>query len=181
MQVKVELGHTLLQQANFPCLCQTWNTGYLPLSVNAVFDRFGSEYNITAVLTPELSLDFEAYHAYSPVYLPTTYATVYFIAFALASASLVHTAIYHGPAMVATLKDIRKAQTDIHAKLMLKYKAVPVWWFLIIFVASIAMAIGLIEVSTVRHVRHSPPQILIAAYCNRASTQDSRSGDSWCR
>ena len=120
--------------------------GYLPISVNAIFDRFGMEYNTTAILTPNLELNLEAYRSYSPVFLPTTYTTVYCIAFALATASLVHTVIYHGPTMWQTFKDIRKAQTDIHAKLMLAYPEVPVWWYLIIFAFALAMAVGLIEV-----------------------------------
>ena len=125
---------------------QTWDMGYLPISVNAVFDRFGAEYNTSAILTQSLELDVSAYRTYSPIYLPTTYATVYFIAFTLATASLVHTGLYYGRDMWQTAKNIKKAQTDIHAKLMLAYRDVPFWWYLVIFVGCAAMSIGLHEV-----------------------------------
>lgn len=119
---------------------------YLPISVNGIFDRFGSEYNVSAILNPDITLNLEAYAQYSPLYFPSTYVTVYALAFALATASLVHTALYNGPEMWATFRDIKKAQTDIHAKLMLAYKEVPSWWYCATFAAFTAMVIALIEV-----------------------------------
>ena len=120
---------------------------YLPISVNAIFDRFGAEYNTSAILTPNLQLDRSAYEAYSPLYFPSTYVVVYCLAFALATSSVVHTILYHGPTMWHTMKDIKHAQTDIHAKLMLSYKQVPTWWYAAVLVACSAMSIGLNEVS----------------------------------
>lgn len=128
-------------------LCiQTWDLAYLPISVNAVFDRYGFEYNVTAVLTPDLRLDQEAYAAYSPMYFPSTYTAIYALAFALATSSLVHTILYYGPTMWQTFRDIKKAKTDIHAKLMSAYPDVPTWWYAITFVACAAFSIGFVEV-----------------------------------
>ena len=125
---------------------QTWDMAYLPISVNAIFDRFGAPYNTSVILTPNIQLDQAAYEAYSPLYFPTTYVTIYFLAFALASASIVHTVIYHGATMWKTVKDIKKAQTDIHAKLMLVYKEAPTWWYFLTFLGCLGMAIGLVKV-----------------------------------
>lgn len=127
--------------------------GYLPISVNGIFDRFGNQYNTSAVLTPDLRLDVEAYERYSPLIFPSTFVVVYCLTFALATASLVHTAIYHGPEMWRTFRNIKTAQTDIHAKLMLAYKEVPTWWYIAIFAACMAMSIGLNEVSVLRALR----------------------------
>jgi hypothetical protein len=125
---------------------QTWDLAYLPISVNAVFDRFGFEYNVTAVLTPDLQLDQEAYQAYSPMFFPATYTAIYALAFALATSSLVHTVLYYGPTMWQTFGDIAKAKTDIHAKLMSAYPDVPNWWYAVTFVGCAALSIGFVEV-----------------------------------
>lgn len=34
------------------------------------FDNMGEQYNVNKILTPESTLDLEAYKAYSPLYLP---------------------------------------------------------------------------------------------------------------
>lgn len=83
---------------------------------------------------------------YSPLYFPAVFVAIYSLAFALATASLVHTALYHGPSMWQTLRDIRKAKTDIHAKLMSAYPEVPTWWYAVTFVMCAALAIGFVEV-----------------------------------
>ncbi|KAL7006462.1 hypothetical protein EMMF5_003883 [Cystobasidiomycetes sp. EMM_F5] len=70
---------------------------------------------------------------------------LYLIYLALASSSLVHLVLYHGKDMWKTVKDIKNAQTDIHAKLMLAYKEVPWWWYGITFSVFIAMAIAVNE------------------------------------
>lgn len=124
-----------------------WDSAYLPISTNTIFDRFGAPYNTSRVLTPDLRLDIAAYEQYSPAYLPITFAMLYLIYLALASSSLVHLVLYHGKDMWKTVKDIKNAQTDIHAKLMLAYKEVPWWWYGITFSVFIAMAIAVNEVS----------------------------------
>ena len=59
----------------------TWFTSYLPLCTADVYDRFGELYNTTRVITNNL-FDQEKYAAYSPPYLPATFAFVYGLAFA---------------------------------------------------------------------------------------------------
>jgi hypothetical protein len=104
------------------------------------------EYNVSAVLTPDLRLDTDAYAAYSPMFFPSTYTAIYALAFALATSSLVHTVLYYGPTMWQTFGDIQKAKTDIHAKLMSAYPDVPNWWYAVTFVACAAFSIGFVEV-----------------------------------
>lgn len=59
----------------------TWFTSYLPLCTADVYDRFGQLYNTTAIITNNL-FDKEKYEAYSPPYLPATFAFVYGLSFA---------------------------------------------------------------------------------------------------
>lgn len=53
----------------------TWFTAYLPFCTAEVYDRFGSVYNATNVITGQ-SFDEAKYQAYSPPYLPATFAFV---------------------------------------------------------------------------------------------------------
>lgn len=59
----------------------TWFTSYLPLCTADVYDRFGQLYNTTKVITNNF-FDQEKYEAYSPPYLPATFAFVYGLSFA---------------------------------------------------------------------------------------------------
>lgn len=146
--------------------CQTWGSGYLPISTNAIFDRFGAEYNVSAIINEAGELDAAAYRAYSPLYFPTTYVIVYLIAFALATSILVHTALYYGQDMWKTFKNIKNAQTDIHAKLMLAYREVPTWWYMATLVAFAAMSIALVEVrAAVPQLRDTRSRVLFALFC----------------
>lgn len=125
-----------------------WNSAYLPLSTNTLFDRFGSGYSVSSVTNPDGSLNVAAYQQYSPVFLPVTVVITYIVLMMLATACLMHTALFYGPQIYKSIKNIRTAQTDIHAKLMLAYKEVPAWWYGITFVSFMAMSMAASAVSS---------------------------------
>ena len=106
-----------------------------------VYDRFGQEYNVTQVISPEQTLDQAAYVNYSPPFLPATFAFVYGLSFASITAVLVHIYLWHWTDIRATLNNTQKH--DIHSRLMRAYKRTPWWWYgiltLIMFVLSIVM------------------------------------------
>jgi len=57
----------------------------------------------------------------------------------------VHTALYHGREIVGQFRQARSGNEDIHAKLMDRYPEVPDWWYGIIFVVNMALAIFVCE------------------------------------
>lgn len=59
----------------------TWFTSFLPLCTAEVYDRYGQVYDVTQVMTGD-TFDAEKYAAYSPPYLPATFAFVYGLSFA---------------------------------------------------------------------------------------------------
>lgn len=127
---------------------QVWQSAYLPISTSQVFDRFGNSFNTSRVLDmTTLTLNTTAYAEYSPLYLPITYATVYGLAFALSTASIVHTIIYHGKDILDQAKNVRGASEDVHAKLMRNYPEVPDWWYWAYLVLFTALSIITISVS----------------------------------
>ncbi|KAJ8291250.1 Glutathione transporter 1 [Rhodotorula toruloides] len=119
-----------------------WNTAYLPMSTNMVFDRFGAPYNTSAVVDRVgMKLNETAYQEYSPLYLPITYATAYGISFMLATSIIVHTALYHGKEIFQRVRRVRVEKEDVHMRLMKNYREVPDWWYLAFLVVAIALSI----------------------------------------
>ena len=136
---------SFFNQSHLPL--QTWRLAYFPISANEPFDRFGQSYNVSRVLRTDDTFDEAAYNAYSPLYLPATYAMTYLLAFALSTCVLVHTALYHGKSLLNGLKRIRVEPDDIHAKLMRSYPEVPDWWYASAFCLFFSLAVIAVEVA----------------------------------
>ena len=118
---------------------------------NQPYDRFGQPYNITRVLTEDQTFDPVAFDNYSPLYLPASFAITYLIAFALSSAMIVHTALYHGKTVLHGLTQTRLEKDDIHAKLMCVYLEV--------------LLAQIIPGLTVLRVGRRPYNLLYIPYC----------------
>ena len=102
-------------------------TGYLPISSRISYDNTGASYNVTAILTPELTIDMAKYKAYSPLFLSATFALSYGLSFASITATLVHSFLYFRKQIWVQSRRSLHEQPDIHAKLMSRYKQVPDW------------------------------------------------------
>lgn len=147
-QVHIFLGFVLFYWILTPILYYTnsWNLAYFPISANGPFDKFGLSYNVSRVLKTDDTFDLDAYNAYSPLYLPATYAVCYLIAFTLSTCVITHTLLYHGKSLLNGIKKMRVESDDIHAKLMRNYPEVPDWWYLTAFSVFFALAIIAVEV-----------------------------------
>ncbi|KAJ6509641.1 OPT-domain-containing protein [Mycena vulgaris] len=121
----------------------TWNTGYLPINANQVFDNTGNRYNMSNVVGGNTFFNQVLYENYSPAYFSAGNILIYV---AVYTATLTHTMLYHGGEIVHGFKSIfsrRKTSEDhkdIHVHLMMAYKEVPEWQYLLVLV--IAIAIG---------------------------------------
>ncbi|CAG8222240.1 unnamed protein product [Penicillium salamii] len=122
-----------------------WNTAYLPINSNDIFDNTGSSYNVSRILTPEFTLDVEAYEAYSPAYLGAANAVLYSAFFAIYLATIVYAALYHkneiisGFRAILKWKNAREEYNDVHNRLMRQYKEAPEWWYLAILAVAFIM------------------------------------------
>lgn len=121
----------------------TWLTAYLPFCTADVYDRYGQLYDTSQIVTGN-EFDAEKYAAYSPPYLPATYAFVYGLSFASITAVLSHTYFFHWADIKHALRGTGKK--DIHSRLMSKYSTVPWWWWASIIVVVTAMSIAMTEV-----------------------------------
>ena len=126
---------------------QTWHLAYMPIGGQSVYDRFGRTYNITRILdSTGRRFSLSNYEAYSALYLPGPYAIIYFLAFALSTALLVHTALYHSRMVYNGIKREKIEEEDVHAKLMRAYPEVPNSWYASICLVFFLTAIVAIEV-----------------------------------
>jgi OPT family small oligopeptide transporter len=124
----------------------TWYAEYMPISSSTSYDNTGNQYNVTRILTPESTFDAEAYHNYSPLFLSTTFALSYGLSFASITATLMHALLYFRKQIWIQARRSIHEQADIHARLMARYRQVPEWWYLIIFISMFVLGVISIEV-----------------------------------
>ena len=112
-----------------------------------MYDRFGHSYNVTRILdSTGRRFDLSKYEAYSALYLPGSYAMFYLVSFALSTALLVHTVLYHGRMIYNVIKHAKVEEEDVHAKLMRAYPEVPDSWYASIYLLSFAVAVVTLQV-----------------------------------
>ncbi|EPQ50620.1 small oligopeptide transporter [Gloeophyllum trabeum ATCC 11539] len=124
----------------------TWYSQYMPISSRGSYDNTGATYNVTAILTPQGTLNATMYHNYSPLFLSTTFALSYGLSFASITAIIMHTLLYFRKQIWVQSRRSLSEQPDIHARLMSRYQQVPDWWYLVIFVVMFVFGIISIEV-----------------------------------
>ncbi|KAJ0385808.1 hypothetical protein COL922a_005612 [Colletotrichum nupharicola] len=122
-----------------------WNTAYIPINSNRVFDHFGELYNVSRALDDRGMYDHEKYMDYSAAYLGAANTLVYGSFFALYSAAITHVCIFHRYKIMMGFKNMwnticRRKTTkegendgeykDIHNRLMANYAEVSEWWYL---------------------------------------------------
>jgi len=109
------------------------------------YDRFGKEYNISRVLTPEKRLNVTAFEEYSDIYIAPPYLMFVLITFVLSTCIITHTALYHWRTLWNAMRSIDPEDEDIHAKLMKVYPEVPKWWYWGILVFFFLMGVVAVE------------------------------------
>ncbi|KAJ6599741.1 OPT-domain-containing protein [Mycena vulgaris] len=141
----------------------TWNTGYLPINANYVFDNTGELYTVTNVVGSDTLFNQTLYENYSPAYLSASNALLYGVFFAVYTATLSHAFLFHRREIVHGFRSIlsrRKTSeehTDIHVRLMESYKEVPEWQYFMILV--FAIVIGAVGVGV--YPTHTSPAVVL--------------------
>jgi hypothetical protein len=102
-----------------------------------MYDNTGAQYNVSRILTPQATLDEEAYRQYSPLFLSyavvslrffqrlieysASFAVAYGMSFASITATLVHAALYFRKQIWHQVGRSLREQPDVHARLMSRY------------------------------------------------------------
>jgi OPT family small oligopeptide transporter len=124
----------------------TWYAAYMPMSSRTSYDNTGASYNVTMILTADNQLNVTAYQNYSPLFLSTTFALAYGLSFASITATIVHAILFFRKQIWTQTRRALHEQPDIHARLMSKYRQVPEWWYMCIFVVMFIFGIICIEI-----------------------------------
>ena len=136
-----------------------WQSQFLPMSDTHTYDNTGARYDINRILTPDFTLDEEAYKNYSPLFIrsvfatrsrsltltscSTTFALAYGASFAAISSLIVYTYLHNGKTIWKQYRNSSNEKPDIHMKLMRKYKEAPTWWYMSLFsVVSVRLRSG---------------------------------------
>ncbi|KAF7560582.1 hypothetical protein G7046_g3574 [Stylonectria norvegica] len=132
-----------------------YDTAYLPINSNHVYDHFGQLYNVTSILDSRGIFDAEKYEAYSPPFLSAGSNVTYLSFFAVYTATITYGILYHHREIAMGFQDLinsfrpsKKAEVeagqvlDVHNRLMKAYPEVPEWWYMICLVIAIALGIA---------------------------------------
>ncbi|TFK67680.1 OPT oligopeptide transporter [Pluteus cervinus] len=122
-----------------------WFSEFMPISSRISYDNTGNTYNVTRILNPDSTINLEAYHNYSPLFLSTTFAISYGLSFASITATLMHALLYFRKQIWVQARRSLHEQPDIHARLMSRYRQVPEWWYACVFLSMFAIGIISIE------------------------------------
>jgi hypothetical protein len=107
-----------------------YNTGYLPINSNAMYNHFGGSYNVSVILDERGWLDEAKYQLYSPVYLAASSITMYYFFFATYAATVSYAYLFHrhdiAKGFRSLISSFKTRGTDdfkdVHTKLMSAYK-----------------------------------------------------------
>ncbi|KAF8173175.1 OPT-domain-containing protein [Mycena galopus ATCC 62051] len=105
----------------------TWNTGYLPINSNFVFDNTGNLYSVANILGSDKLFNQTMYEAYSPAYHTFLYH---------------RREIMHGFRSTFSRDKTSHLHMDVHVRLMETYKELPEWQYFMQCVAIVVGAVG---------------------------------------
>ncbi|EHK46924.1 uncharacterized protein TrAtP1_010472 [Trichoderma atroviride] len=130
-----------------------YDTGYLPINSNRVYDHFGKLYNISRAVDDRGLFHAAEYKEYSPPFLSAGNIVIYMFFFGIYTSTLTYAVLYHRHEIVMGFKSLfasfRKKNPikdervlDVHNRLMKAYPEVPEWWYLICLLIAIALGIA---------------------------------------
>ncbi len=111
----------------------SWNTGYLPIVTNKLWDHYGKRYNVSKTIDERGMYDHESYMSYSAPYIGAANVVIYGFFFATYSAVVTHVIFYHRHEIGTGFKSLwgslrRKRDSssdaeydDVHNRLMAAY------------------------------------------------------------
>ncbi|KAK3196455.1 hypothetical protein K4F52_000337 [Lecanicillium sp. MT-2017a] len=130
-----------------------YNTGYLPINSNRVYDNTGALYNISRAINDRGHFDAQKYASYSPPFISAGNVVIYMFFFGIYTSTLTYAILYHRHEIAmgfkALFNSFRKKTPledehvlDVHNRLMKSYREVPEWWYMLCLAGAIALGVG---------------------------------------
>ncbi|TVU15923.1 hypothetical protein EJB05_39467, partial [Eragrostis curvula] len=147
--VNVMVGFVLLVYVIVPfCYWKLnlYNATTFPIFSTDLFTGAGQMYNITAIVNDRFEIDMGAYAQQGKIHLSLFFAISYGLGFATIAATLSHVALFYGKEMYQRFRESYKGKHDVHTRLMRRYDDIPSWWFYLLLVVTMAVALVLCTV-----------------------------------
>ncbi|KAF9547798.1 hypothetical protein EC957_007744 [Mortierella hygrophila] len=141
-QVNILIGFILVAWIMVPWAYydDLWKSKNYPILSADLFRENGSYWDKDQVLGSDGHLDPAKYLEYGPMRMDSFFALTYGVGFAGLTATIVHVVLYNGRELVQRWKSARLENEDIHSRLMRVYPEVPDWWYLSLFIISLALS-----------------------------------------
>lgn len=123
-----------------------WNGAYLPINSNKFYDNTGSYYKLHRILNSDMTMNEEAYRAYSVPWMATTQTLNVAAWLTIYVAVPVHVALWYRRDIMAGLRSCwgreKRSQQfqDVQNRLNSVYRECPHWWYLAVLAASFVLA-----------------------------------------
>ncbi|KAF9285516.1 hypothetical protein BGZ68_003795 [Mortierella alpina] len=141
-QVNILVGFVFVAYILVPWAYYTnlWDSKTFPIISANLFLENGTLYDVATVMGQDGFLDETLYQQYGPLRMTSFLALTYGIGFAGLTATVVHTVLYHGKDMLARYKSTFADREDVHSRLMRSYPEVPDWWYMLLFLVTVALS-----------------------------------------
>ncbi|PKX90429.1 OPT family oligopeptide transporter [Aspergillus novofumigatus IBT 16806] len=121
----------------------TWSAKSFPFMSTSLFNSNGKQFSTTSILSNQGTIDYDKLKQVGIPHLTSSTVWGYLTQNLAIGALITHVLIFYGKDMYTAWKQARsRTQPDPHFQAMLKYKEVPMWWYLALFV--LAFFAGLI-------------------------------------
>ncbi|KAH9318569.1 hypothetical protein KI387_020338 [Taxus chinensis] len=123
-----------------------WNNVYsakkFPIFDSALYTKHGQPYKVSDIIGKNFQFNEQAYNQYGAIHMTAFFAVTYGVGFATLSATISHVCLFHGREIwQQTRASLKDKSVDVHTRLMkTNYKSVPQWWFIIMLVFMLAVA-----------------------------------------
>ncbi|CAD6262472.1 unnamed protein product [Miscanthus lutarioriparius] len=120
-----------------------YNASTFPIFSTDLFTGAGQLYNISAIVNDSFEIDMDAYAKQGKIHLSLLFAISYGLGFASIAATLSHVALFYGKEIYQRMRESYKGKPDVHTRMMRKYDDIPNWWFYLLLVVTMAVALVL--------------------------------------
>ncbi|CAM6099874.1 unnamed protein product [Calypogeia fissa] len=118
-----------------------YNAKNFPIFSSSLFRSTGETYDVEEIISSTFTLDLPKYEQYGRLHISTFFAMTYGVGFAALTCTITHVALFYGRNIWKLATRAARVKEDVHTKLMNGYSQVPEWWFQVILVTTITVAI----------------------------------------
>ncbi|KAG6915154.1 hypothetical protein DXG01_012971 [Tephrocybe rancida] len=143
-QLSLYCGTVICMIAFCACWAQnTWNGQSFPFLSQSLYNENGTRYNQLAILDENFRLDHAKLAVVGLPWFASSQVLTKIGANLAIGATITHVAVWYGKEIVDVIRKFRAGENyDPHLAKMKVYPEVPMWWYILTFVGSFAMAMA---------------------------------------